>query len=355
MILRLTGVFLTVLVMAANPEPCSEYGCPHPPRHEPFLPALPGHTPRCAKPGQTFCERLDHYPQQLIRFLIDKWSFDYNTLLIDESRDGFNSYRREPEYHRGYNYQRPEVPQLYPQPLPFLPSQYPFRPPAPIYGPPTNKSQQGYSYPTPSRSPNNPFLQPALGVSHHPLSQHLPQHRHSHQQQESPFLYSEVQALDPLGQPQGWWPDRYTRSSAKSGALRKRPRRSPRVNPLLEFAASKKSRSRRQANASSQATPLCPTNSQFIMPKAALNNRGNWMYVVNLQEQGDKYTQLVKSETCASDTCNGLCTLPTGYTSRCQQQYVQKRLVALEGSGDRLYTDVFWFPHCCTCQITSNN
>ncbi|XP_046616876.1 uncharacterized protein LOC124303560 isoform X2 [Neodiprion virginianus] len=93
MILRLTGVFLTVLVMAANPEPCSEYGCPHPPRHEPFLPALPGHTPRCAKPGQTFCERLDHYPQQLIRFLIDKWSFDYNTLLIDESRDGFNSYR----------------------------------------------------------------------------------------------------------------------------------------------------------------------------------------------------------------------------------------------------------------------
>ncbi|XP_046752851.1 uncharacterized protein LOC124416058 isoform X2 [Diprion similis] len=93
MILRLTGVFLTVLVIAANPEPCSEYGCPHPPRHEPFLPALPGHTPRCAKPGQTFCERLDHYPQQLIRYLIDKWSFDYNTLLIDESRDDFNSYR----------------------------------------------------------------------------------------------------------------------------------------------------------------------------------------------------------------------------------------------------------------------
>lgn len=54
------------------------------------------------------------------------------------------------------------------------------------------------------------------------------------------------------------------------------------------------------------------------------------------------------------DVCNGICSVPAGYTSRCQQQYVQKRLVALEGSGNQLYTDVFWFPHGCACEIIAN-
>lgn len=352
--LPVTSVFLTLFVIGVRSEPCSEYGCPHPPRHEPFVPALPGHTPRCAKPGQTFCESLDHYPQQLIRFLIDKWSFDYNTLLIDESRDEFNAYRTEPEYHHGgYEYRRPEVPQLYQGPLPFLPPQYPFGPPTQVYGAPTNNTHQnGYNYPAPPRSPNNPFVQQAQGVSHQ--LPHIQPHISRHHQ-TNPFLYPQVQALDPLGQNQGWWGNRYTRSNERSGVSKKRPGRSLRKNPLLEFATTKKNRLRRQSNSSAQATPLCLTNSQYIMPKAALNNRGNWMYVVNLQEQGDRYTQLVRSETCASDTCNGLCSLPSGYSSRCQQQYVQKRLVALEGSGDRLYTDVFWFPHCCTCQVMLDN
>ncbi|XP_012261687.2 protein spaetzle 5 isoform X1 [Athalia rosae] len=346
----LSNILLTVLLMCGQSEPCSEYGCPHPPPHQPFVPALPGHTPRCAKPGQTFCESLDHYPQQLIRFLIDKWSFDYRTLLTDESRDEFNSYRTEPEYHGGYEYHRPEVAQLYPQPLPFLTPQYSFGPPAPIYGPPANHThQQGYNYPTPSRSQNNPFLQHTPGISHQ--FSHI-----SRQPQQNPFLYTQAQELDPLGQNQGWWANRYVRSHERNVVPKKRrPSRSLRKNPLLDFASGIKIRTRRQANASVQSTSLCLTNSQYIMPKAALNNRGNWMYVVNLQEQGDGYTQLVRSETCASDTCNGLCSLPTGYTSRCQQQYVQKRLVALEGSGDRLYTDVFWFPHCCTCQVMLNN
>jgi len=44
---------------------------------------------------------------------------------------------------------------------------------------------------------------------------------------------------------------------------------------------------------------LCPTRTEFIMPKAAMNNRGNWMFVVNLNEVDDRYTQLVGTETCA--------------------------------------------------------
>jgi hypothetical protein len=60
-----------------------------------------------------------------------------------------------------------------------------------------------------------------------------------------------------------------------------------------------KQRSKRQAPAPNGATQLCPTTSAYIMPRAALNNKGNWMYVVNLNEVDDKYTQLVRSESCA--------------------------------------------------------
>ncbi|KRT80930.1 hypothetical protein AMK59_6125 [Oryctes borbonicus] len=112
------------------------------------------------------------------------------------------------------------------------------------------------------------------------------------------------------------------------------------------------SRVKRQNALSGQT--LCETTSSFIMPRAALNNKGNWMYVVNMPELDNRYTQLVKSETCSSTQCNGLCSLPAGYTSRCEQKYVQKRLVALEGGGNQLYTDVFWIPSCCICTITTN-
>nr|BAM18266.1 spatzle 5 [Papilio xuthus] len=69
----------------------------------------------------------------------------------------------------------------------------------------------------------------------------------------------------------------------------------------------------------------------------------------------DNMTQLVRAEICASTECNGLCTIPLGYSSRCEQKYIQKRLVALETSGQTLYTDLFWIPSCCQCTIVNNN
>lgn len=56
-------------------------------------------------------------------------------------------------------------------------------------------------------------------------------------------------------------------------------------------------RSKRQNALSGQT--LCETTSSYIMPRAALNNKGNWMYVVNMPELDNRYTQLVKSETCS--------------------------------------------------------
>ncbi|KAK9309791.1 hypothetical protein QLX08_000614 [Tetragonisca angustula] len=326
--------FLSLLTIAslvnAHGEPCLEYGCPGRPQYEPFVPAPPGHTPNCAKPGQTFCESLDHYPRQLIKFLVDKCNFDFISALRDESRKDFNDYRSMPDYTEGYDYPAQREGQFHS--LPFLPpTQYPVRghPPL-VYGAPSNDTQQnGYKYTTPTRS--EPFLSDeTIPVKFHSTEQRVTSDR--------PFYMS-------FGQDQTWWTNRYVRSS-------KAPPRTLYENPLLKYGKSSKERNKRQSNP--DAIPLCPTETQYITPRAALNNQGNWMYVVNLQDKNRKYSQVVKSEKCTMNVCNGICSVPAGYTSRCQQKFVQKRLVALEGSGNQLYTDVFWFPHGCACEIIAN-
>ena len=44
--------------------------------------------------------------------------------------------------------------------------------------------------------------------------------------------------------------------------------------------------------------------------------------------------------------------MPPGLSTKCRQQFVQKKLVALHPDGNRLVEDMFWFPSCCVCQIT---
>ncbi|CAK9831671.1 Protein spaetzle 5 [Anthophora retusa] len=333
-------LFFAVMTIAslvnAHSEPCLEYGCPGRPQYEPFVPAPPGHTPNCAKPGQTFCESPDHYPRQLIKFLVDKCSFDFSSALRDESKDDFNVYRSIPDYTEGYDYPAQGEGQFHS--LPFLPpAQYPVRgQPALIYGSPSNDTQQnGYRYTTPAQ--RNPFLgEGTTPVKYHSTGQRTTPDR--------PF-YSETQSLNSFGQGQTWWANRYTRNSKVTP-------RTVYENPLLRYSKLNKNRKRRQTNL--DTISLCPTEAQYITPRAALNNQGNWMYVVNIQEPNQKYSQVVRSERCTTNMCNGICSVPAGYTSRCQQQYVQKRLVALEGSGNQLYTDVFWFPHGCSCQIMVN-
>jgi hypothetical protein len=107
-------------------------------------------------------------------------------------------------------------------------------------------------------------------------------------------------------------------------------------------------RGRRQ---SSDPDQLCPTVSQYIMPRAAVNADGDWMYVVNMPDEPE-FQQFVRSEICISKNCRGLCSVPVGLKSQCSQQYVQKKLVALHPNGDKLVEDIFWFPSCCVCQVT---
>ncbi|KAA0188170.1 hypothetical protein HAZT_HAZT001329 [Hyalella azteca] len=106
---------------------------------------------------------------------------------------------------------------------------------------------------------------------------------------------------------------------------------------------------------------LCPSRANYIMPKAAQSisgayqpgcgcGVGDWMFLVNLEEN-PRYTQLVRSETCLRNQCSGACQVPPGAVAVCQQQFAQKRLVALDGTGEQLSQNIFWFPSCCVCKI----
>lgn len=292
---------LLLPLLSASP-PCSQYG---PCKRFDFVPAQPGQTPTCAKPGSTFCESVEHYPKQLIRYLIEKWGYDYNTLLSDEARDQFSD-RVEYGPLPNHVYSHLHVPLIQA---------------AVSYGPITTNVTQLLPGGYPDRRYN---IDPHLLTNALQPPSYPEEGNYVHK--GGGFVYSTT-VVDPPS-PNPWWP-----RAKRSG--RKKRQAAPPLN--------------------GGSTTLCPTTSNFVMPRAAVNTRGNWMFTVNLNEVDDRYTQLVRSETCVSRECNGLCSLPTGYTSRCEQQYVQKRLVALEGTGERLYSDVFWFPHCCVCQITPPN
>ncbi|KAI5726904.1 hypothetical protein M8J76_010830 [Diaphorina citri] len=314
-------IWLSLLTVLTNPTAppceatyggCHHYGGYYPPPPPPppkpkFLPAPPGKTPKCAKPGSTFCEKIDHYPKDLIHYLVQKWDYDYNTLFADESTEDFN----------------PK-----PTPAPTTTTT------TTTYGPPPSPygKQPGYDY-TPKfhAKPYAQNLKPPIQPANQSLEFPYPARRfplHYGTDAVAPSarfeLYPALTAPPVSYYDPGYWWKRYRRNA---------------------------DREKRQSSSTSTFT-LCPTRSQFVMPQAAVNNKGNWMYVVNINEVDNRYKQLVKSEVCLSTECNGVCGLPPGYTSRCEQKYVQKRLIALQGEGNQLYTDVFWIPSCCVCQIT---
>ncbi|EDV39866.1 uncharacterized protein Dana_GF10234 [Drosophila ananassae] len=373
----LSYVILAYTVAAhSSPPPCGLYGAP--PCQ--FLPAPPGQTPTCARPGKTYCEHVDNYPTYLIKSLVRKWGYEAATLLVDETWEDFAAVAwhdtpvfydpksifptRDPngQDFNGYNYQTPfgGTPQRAagggggnsyfasspsteaPTYLLYTSSGGGGHRSGPRYqgGASTSGGQLFFNQggkSTPynatlwlkrlvrdlSRKVDKPQEQPVekdVGTKEDKQEEKLEEEK---EEEEHPLSKRDVSLnmdlLDIVGVD------------------------TPNAQPLR-----KRSRTKRQSPGRST---LCQTTSQFITPQAALNSRGNWMFVVNEQNTA---RQMVKAELCASNTCSNLCELPNGYNSRCEQKFVQKRLIALQGNGQNLYTDTFWFPSCCVCTIAAN-
>ncbi|XP_055318359.1 protein spaetzle 5 isoform X2 [Sitodiplosis mosellana] len=358
-------VLLSIETLASSSrfshQKCGLYGMP--PCN--YVPSTSGVTPVCASPGKTYCEFVQNYPVHTIRLLLDKWGIDnVNDLIVDETVDDFEATRRfndiplfdqkppDPNqtptfndlpnavptdgFHHfdgGYNYPNPnKMHTAVPQPQP----------------PPSHPSP---SLPSPASKPGGYLPTNGYTVNHNPSADRY----------WSGFSYSINQ--------------RYVRDvSLRTRFARQIPSNSS-IEATLPTPANHAQRSSshqnelaglndRQTNSTdSQQTnrrpkrqsagreQLCQTTYQYITPQAALNSQGNWMYIVN---QVDTTRQLVRTETCASTVCSNICQLPNGYSSRCEQKYVQKRLIALNADGTNLYTDTFWFPSCCQCTIAGS-
>ncbi|XP_001352716.3 protein spaetzle 5 [Drosophila pseudoobscura] len=366
----------------SSPPPCGLYGAP--PCQ--FLPAPPGQTPSCARPGKTYCEHADNYPTYLIKSLVRKWGYEAGTLLVDETWEDFAAVA----WH--------ETPVFY-DPKSIFPSRDP-----------NGQDFNGYSYQTPfggsssqrvnggnslfASSPSTEaptYLLYTSSGGGHRAGQRYNHHQGAAGGSAGQLFFNQAGKTTPYNatlwlkrlvrdlsrkQKEEVPPEEEKQPEKEEELLEKEEEQQPKEGEeqqqqeeeehqqikrdvslnmdLLDIVgvagnpSKKRTRTKRQSPGRST---LCQTTSQFITPQAALNSRGNWMFVVNEQNTA---RQMVKAELCASNTCSNLCELPNGYNSRCEQKFVQKRLIALQGNGQNLYTDTFWFPSCCVCTIAAN-
>ncbi|XP_023168064.2 protein spaetzle 5 [Drosophila hydei] len=398
------GILLTHVILAcisaafSTPPSCGLYGAP--PCQ--FLPAPPGQTPNCARPGKTYCEHVDNYPTYLIKSLVRKWGYEAASLLVDETWEEFSAvaWSDTPVFYdpksifpqrdfangqdfNGYSYQTPfgSVPQrgvgnslFAPNPTTKTPTYLLYTSSGPGGGYRAGGQQHGghsgsgsgsgsrhLYYNNYGKTPYNATLWLKRLVRDLSLKQNAIQAQQSEMQQlkdEAVKMAKDAREEQEVKkqQKQDQEGDQEEEQEQQQ-EQQKRSMRDVSLNmDLLDIVGvsdnnnnnKKNSRAKRQSPSRSS---LCETTSQFITPQAALNSRGNWMFVVNEENTA---RQMVKAELCASNTCSNLCDLPNGYNSRCEQKFVQKRLIALQGNGQNLYTDTFWFPSCCVCTIAAN-
>ncbi|XP_044751528.1 protein spaetzle 5 isoform X2 [Coccinella septempunctata] len=348
---RLVIIFFLGSTISSHGDCSYQYG-----RTCPFVPAPAGKTPPCARPGLTFCEYPDGYPAELITSLAKQERYNHRSLVTDETRDEYSATTGPyPAAKYSSSYKGIDITTSLPYTQGEQQQWY-------------NRDTNGQYFNKPSNY-SDPFYN---GFGDHqggPVSPNGGQflrykytsnilQPHQYRDLPSRFLGT-LQDFNHYRTNYLWKRDLHTHFHAhervKRNELLRRHMREIRESPFKKnFTGEiKYKRVKRQDDGLTGET-LCTARSTFIMPRAAMNANGNWMFVVNMENSDQKYTQLVRSEVCTSKICSSLCGLPLGYTSRCEQKYIQKRLIALQGQGDQLYTDVFWIPSCCVCTIRRN-
>ncbi|XP_044742949.1 protein spaetzle 5-like [Chrysoperla carnea] len=355
-----------------------------------FVPVPHGKTPECAhRPGQTYCEEVQDYPKYLIKSLLDKWCYDFNTLFLSETPIDFNGnvVRNPHPTTHGHHIQ-------------------------PVYGPPNHVPPNVIGhYPEPIYIPKPAYVTNEIGNTYLPPSPHAVSNYSDHNQNynQAGTVNNNVHSNNNNYYPQNYYPNtipyipynnqqqlaslisrdfwarlihqRVRRSpfkekqpykfipkteSFKEYITHKAPRKIDYTRNSTDFQREKRqfmstvnnvgaeeitssTRVKRQFGGTEQ---LCNVDTAFVKPKTAMNTNGNWKYVVNLDDN-PQYEQFVQRVECVSprSQCSQLCSLPEGYRSVCEQRYVQKRLVSLAENGQTLESDRFWLPSCCECVI----
>ncbi|XP_014238317.1 protein spaetzle 5 isoform X1 [Trichogramma pretiosum] len=293
-------------VQAQAIGPCNTYECSIHPRpqkiyfsnpkeHKEYVPAPIGQIPSCAPPGQRYCEFIDNYPDEIINRLLSKPSVSIKDFIMDEDPAIHSSTKllvlRPKIVEQTTTTYQPAAFEGYDYSKPKVPAQlYPT-----TFSKRVIKENNTVSY-YPSKTLNNYQTQ----IFERPI---------------------------PV----------YT---------------SARFNPFYRerFLTQRKKRLTKE---SLSTLYLCPVKTSRLMPRVGLDLKGQWLYIVNAPN-GTNYTQTIVSEICENEICNDICQLPLGYTCKCEQNYVQKRLVSLEPTGNRLVNEIYLFPHGCSSKILLN-
>nr|BBG28446.1 secreted protein Spatzle [Gryllus bimaculatus] len=97
---------------------------------------------------------------------------------------------------------------------------------------------------------------------------------------------------------------------------------------------------------------LCPSEEKIVFPKMGENADGQWMFIVNLDN--DNFQQGIRVELCTKpdQTCLLASGFQDGSNPVCRQKYIYRRLVAV-GNGGEAQPDSFKMPSCCVCYVNS--
>uniref|UniRef100_A0A182MEY0 Spaetzle domain-containing protein n=1 Tax=Anopheles culicifacies TaxID=139723 RepID=A0A182MEY0_9DIPT len=302
-------------------------------------------TPKCASPGSTFCESNPDYPAYLIKHLVE--TLGYQRIIANEEMVDFGANKpMEEEEHLHHHYHH----------------FYGSYSPAESSKPSANKpfpSGAGYNYLTPTQQPLGTvnYLEKRPAPVPQPIYIPKPQHSYNYNSYVRAPMYNRHGATSSSGgSGQGYfypspgvgsapavtqyspadWLKRFARDlsdkhsrEARLASLRRvdesidpfdtepAPFRRPLVlnETVYERLLAKNNRPKRETELGKET--LCSVRERYITPQTALNTKG--------------------------------------YSSRCEQRYVQKRLMTLDPSGRTLYVDTYWFPSCCVCSLYSGN
>ncbi|XP_050721579.1 uncharacterized protein LOC127001260 [Eriocheir sinensis] len=316
-----------------------------------YLPETSGGRPDCVQdPRDTFCTDPKNYPKERILYLLENKMFDMDSMFMDESRDSYIFESRDaPPPVTMYSYDPLRQPydgtrQQYD------PLRQSYKPPSQSYGPPPpspSLPSGGYLPPQHSNysTTSKPFHPPPPPPLPPPTKYGPPHTSYG----GDPYHYG---TPAPVYDNEGPYP-RYRKNTTPPSTYLTRylppppPRAPPKPQPWWrKVMRSSRRRQKRQVSGNEE---LCAYVEEYHPARSALSTKGEWMFLVNVD---DRYSQQVNVKKCIPESsCSGSCNVPFGFTTLCHQQYAQKRLIALDGSGSILRQDLFWFPVCCLCTI----
>ncbi|XP_034943885.1 uncharacterized protein [Chelonus insularis] len=98
--------------------------------------------------------------------------------------------------------------------------------------------------------------------------------------------------------------------------------------------------------------PLCHSMRQYLRPKSARTELDELLFVVN----NENFVQIIEVEICNNHqkTCDFSENFPAGYTSVCEQKYVNRKLLAID-SSKKLSPKIFKIPAGCCCGVKFND